>query len=243
MCRLAFSLYIFWNPDCHISVTDKHMKNTMFYAAREIDFQDLVLRPDVSMNMRLVASGEVLITAGVEVGEAGAFKTAHRALVKLDNGGNMVGSLRIDGPVIAKQRFVMKLDGSIARLDARHEAEDLTIELKAMEWGSSLLRFVYAFMANLESTKGKPTFFTPRLSFVACVMAKGVADKQKVVLLEDYISEEDGRFMKYVHNALPRPTEDIQSEDELHTAQFLCFAQHAQYHLTEGTVYTSDFQG
>ena len=50
--------------------------------------------------------------------------------------------------------------------------------------------------------------------------------------------------MKYINNARavscisPKAPEEMQN-----IANFLCFAQHVQYQVTHGTLFTSDYQG
>jgi hypothetical protein len=49
-------------------------------------------------------------------------------------------------------------------------------------------------------------------------------------------------FKKYIHNSSPLPISTL-TGNELHIAEFLCFAQHVQWTKTGTLAFLSDFQG
>ena len=60
-----------------------------------------------------------------------------------------------------------------------------------------------------------------------------------VYLLEERIP---GVFEKYISNGTPLPRANLDDEDR-NIAEYLSFAQHFQYVLTNRSMFVSDFQG
>ena len=83
----------------------------------------------------------------------------------------------------------------------------------------------------------------PKLRFVEAAVVE-VCGGKKFFLVEEWIDTSKEPFIKYINNARatscisPRAPKEIQN-----TANFLCFAQHVQYQVTQGTLFTSDYQG
>jgi hypothetical protein len=66
---------------------------------------------------------------------------------------------------------------------------------------------------------------------------------KKSFLLEERIDVPDSaEFTKYVHNGSALPNLD-ETDEEYHTALFLCAVQHLQYVKSQRCAYVSDFQG
>lgn len=88
---------------------------------------------------------------------------------------------------------------------------------------------------------GPPPFKVPQTSFVACALAITNAAKDKVFLVEEMI---EGSYLKYIHNSIAQPSNEVDGDpDAKETAIFLCFVQHAQYELTGGLAFVTDYQG
>ena len=124
---------------------------------------------------------------------------------------------------------------------------DLTLELNNQAWAAALLREVYAHCDTLIETQGLAVHL-PRMQFVDMVLAFDVdasnTSRGCVYLVEPRIdSEQEGKFVKYINNNSPDPLIKEYDSDFNDRAIFLSFVQHAQYALTGGMVYTSDFQG
>ena len=111
-----------------------------------------------------------------------------------------------------------------------------------MDWAKILLDLTYQFIKHTEDEKGAFPGTIPKLRFVEAAIAE-VSGGTKFFLVE-WIGTSEEPFMKYINNARavscisPRAPEKIQN-----IANFLCFAQHVQYHVTQGTLITSDYQG
>lgn len=54
----------------------------------------------------------------------------------------------------------------------------------------------------------------------------------------------EGSYLKYIHNSVAQPSNEVDGDpDAKETAMFLCFVQHAQYKLTGGLAFVTDYQG
>ncbi|TFK16770.1 kinase-like protein [Coprinopsis marcescibilis] len=126
-----------------------------------------------------------------------------------------------------------------------------------MMWANALLLASYSLVDEvLESRNGQPPPFTiPRLRFVKAALAtsmtrasiRGKSTASAPAVGRTYLIEErlEGSFKKYIHNAGGQPSASILPDDEPYytNARFLSFTQHAQFELTSGLAFVSDYQG
>ena len=82
----------------------------------------------------------------------------------------------------------------------------------------------------------------PHLHFVEAAIAE--CDTGKLFLIEEWINTSEAQFKKYINNVHAVSCIPQQAPEKIkNIANFLCFAQHVQYQVTEGTLFTSDYQG
>ena len=61
-------------------------------------------------------------------------------------------------------------------------------------------------------------------------------------LLKEWITDDGGEFMKFIHNVSCAPLLEP-DEENYDLAEFLVFTQHVQYVKTKGLAYIADYQG
>ena len=61
-------------------------------------------------------------------------------------------------------------------------------------------------------------------------------------LLEEWITDNRGKFIKFIHNVPCAPLLEP-GEEGYDLAEFLVFTQHVQYVKTKGLAYIADYQG
>lgn len=192
----------------------------------------------------------------------GAFKTSHSAsrlvMAPLPPGSSYPpGHLR-DFDIVAKRPY-QAVNGSIRRYDGQRELEFNLKEGNILLWASALLSEVYEFMMWFIGENGPCEYSIPNLRFVRAAIATSVSrvpsrsrsalqpPQLASAVTSSHLLEEkiDGAFVKYIHNADAGPNRRLTPDDEpyYHIAVFLSFTQHAQYHLTGGLAFVSDYQG
>ncbi|EGO02427.1 hypothetical protein SERLA73DRAFT_47425, partial [Serpula lacrymans var. lacrymans S7.3] len=130
------------------------------------------------------------------------------------------------------------------RLAIKDELAKMLVEANCMYWGCSLMKIVYQFISNSNCKEGLtelPPPTVPRLCMVYSTIAVPVVPslKSAVYLLEERI---EGDFVKYINNNSASPRPGLNNKQKL-IAEFLCFTQRVQYHLSHGLAFLSDFQG
>ena len=170
----------------------------------------------------------------------GTFKTAHPGSVILSN--NTLPP-PLSGKVCVKQLYFLNEAGKIRHYSASQEESFIHSEAVCLDWAKLLLDLTYKFIEDTEDEKGEFPGIIPRLRFVEAAIAE-VDGRAKFFLVEEWNDISKEPFIKYINNARavpcvsPRASEDIQN-----IANFLCFAQHVQYQVTQGTLFTFDYQG
>ena len=174
--------------------------------------------------------------------QKGAFKTAHPGSISLSSSNNTFPP-SLSGNVCIKQHYFLGTAGRIKRYSPLEEQSYIHSEVACLDWAKILLDLTYQFIRHTEDEKGGFPGTIPKLQFVEAAVA-GVSGGTKFVLVEEWIDTSKEPFMKYINNARavscisPRAPQEIQN-----IANFLCFAQHVQYQVTKGTLFTSDYQG
>ncbi|KAJ7755413.1 hypothetical protein B0H14DRAFT_3600064 [Mycena olivaceomarginata] len=121
----------------------------------------------------------------------------------------------------------------------------LTDELLTHQWANALLDTTYAHVTAVrqklfaDNPTWKPCLKVPELRFTEAGLAieQGEASRAKVYMMEEYIG---GPFKKYIHNGSAQPLPSVQNDT---VVIFLAFSQHAQYVLSNGLAFVSDYQG
>lgn len=148
-------------------------------------------------------------------------------------------------PMVCIKQCIYRNPGSTASLpyESRKQAEQLTSEIACLGWGTALIEEVYNFIEVEEAKRGKPPFDIPRMRFVQAALAIAKTDAKETFLIEEVIDEKkEGKFVKYLNNDSPKPIK-LKNPERIMRAEFLSFAQHAQYMKTGGMAFISDFQG
>jgi hypothetical protein len=171
----------------------------------------------------------------------GSLKTTH--LGRLTPVGNIpVTKFPWNRRIVIKRMYADGKKSTLQRRPASLDMIDTIQELKNNEWGHALLTDAYAFMAEKQKVKGKPSFIIPMLQFVR--IGKLMSGKPvRVMIIEEYIDPvEEGEFRKYLDNRSPIPFE-FEDPEDIHRANFLCFIQHVMWERTQGYAFIGDFQG
>ncbi|PBK62410.1 hypothetical protein ARMSODRAFT_895581, partial [Armillaria solidipes] len=121
-------------------------------------------------------------------------------------------------------------------------------EANTMLWANALHDMSLDMVLSKATSLGTAPGPIPDLRFVeAAVVMKSRPDSVRpkdwpgfCALVERLLSTDD--FVKYVCNGTPQPI-DLDSDEKHHTAVFLCFLQHVQYHFTKAKAFVSDYQG
>ena len=170
----------------------------------------------------------------------GAFKTAHSGLFALNLDGAVPPSL--SGNVCVKQLYFSGEGGVVKHYPPTEEQTYIQSEVGCLDWARILLNLTYEFVAVYKEDHGTFPGRIPNLHFVEAAIAE--CDGGKLFLVEEWISTSKAPFTKYINNAHAVPCIPQQAPEEVQNiANFLCFAQHVQYQVTEGTLFTSDYQG
>ncbi|KAJ7214378.1 hypothetical protein GGX14DRAFT_563200 [Mycena pura] len=169
------------------------------------------------------------------------FDPPSRCMLTIDNSVSEVGGFKTACfGTIATSPFASKLDKICAKqahdkdhkvLASLAQLEVLQDELMTHQWANALLILVYAHIATVREV--------PKVRFAEAGLAieQGVAGRAKVYMVEERIT---GPFKKFIHNGSARLSQSAQSDPVI---AFLAFTQHAQYVLSNGMAFVSDYQG
>ncbi|KAF7307111.1 Alpha-type protein kinase domain-containing protein [Mycena indigotica] len=130
-------------------------------------------------------------------------------------------------------------------LSSEAQLKHLPDEISAHQWGNALLEATYGMMRSWRATKmcddphWRSKLRSPQLRFteVGLAVEQGGGQHPKVFMVEERIT---GDFVKYIHNGSARLSASAQNDP---VALFLSFTQHAQYILSDGMIFVSDYQG
>lgn len=128
------------------------------------------------------------------------------------------------------------------------QIKELAADALSIQWASSLLQDVYAFIASYHKNQQTTCPITiPQFRFVKAGLAvtnvPGVApEKKEAFLVEELIQSTDGPWRKYINNCSSCPRH-FSDPGNCRRAEFLAFCQHVQYWRTGCQAFTSDFQG
>jgi hypothetical protein len=169
----------------------------------------------------------------------GSFKTAHSGSITSDNGAL---PLSLSGKVCVKQLYFSGANGRVMRYQSEEEQSHIYSEVGCFDWARILLDLTYGFIGDYEEENGAFAGTIPKLRFVDGAIAE--CGMGKFFLIEEWIDTSEAPFMKYINNACAVSCVPQNAPEEMQNiANFLCFAQHVQYKVTNGTLFTSDYQG
>ena len=144
---------------------------------------------------------------------------------------------------------------NLKHFDYADESRKVLTEGTLLGWPDSLLQFTYKFINDFIANQAlvEVPFEVPQLWFLKAAIvyseksldnALGASSSTShcVAYLLEELLPTGNLFIKYIHNADAVPLQD-HDEPGYNTAIFLCFIQHAQFILTHGQAYISDFQG
>ena len=186
-------------------------------------------------------SGRVDFNLSIDNSMKGSFKTSHRGSIVLDNG---VLPQSLSGTVCVKQLYFTEAGlGKARRYKGSEEQTLIHTEALCLDWAIMLLDLTYAFVEDFQSKHGNFPGVIPHLRFVETAIAEDQV-MNRHFLIEEWIDTSRTPFTKYINNGLPVSCISHSAPTEIQNiANFLCFAQHIQFHVTNGQVYTSDYQG
>lgn len=186
-------------------------------------------------------SGHLEVDLSITDSLKGSFKTSHHGSTVFGGEGLPPP---LSGAVCVKQLYFTEAGKSVARrYNGSKEQALVYTEALCLDWAVLLLDLTYAFVEDFQSEHGNFPGIIPSLHFVKAAIAECQVE-QKYFLIEEWIDTTKAPFIKYIHNGLPVPCVSPNAPTEvLNTANFLCFAQHVQFQVTGGLVYTSDYQG
>jgi len=126
--------------------------------------------------------------------------------------------------------------------------KELLSEFNNQAWAAALLGCLYLYIDKFFQDNPALWIDIPRFRFVEMALVKGLGastdSRGKIYLAEEYIDKDiDGVFRKYINNNSATPLFKDGDVDHNWRAEFLAFAQHFQHWVTQGAMYTSDFQG
>ncbi|EGN95133.1 hypothetical protein SERLA73DRAFT_125463 [Serpula lacrymans var. lacrymans S7.3] len=134
--------------------------------------------------------------------------------------------------------------GGHKRLAVQDKLVKMLDEANCLYWATSLMTLVYNFIDD--KLIRRPLVYSPpiiprlRIVHAALAIPQDTRESRNTVyLLEERIS---GQFVKCISNNCATPCHSL-APAKLEITTFLCFAQHAQYHFSQGLVFVSDFQG
>lgn len=182
---------------------------------------------------------------------------------KLAFAGNSTGpvfrNLNTESPggesLCIKQAFYTSTQtGNRKPYDAATQISTLVVDICCLVWADQLMRLVYRFIERHDHTATQAATTTssssrkdsqpliPALHYTSSGLACS-DDRNTIYLAEELIDANiEGRYVKYISNASPKPLSYLPDDDYVYVANFLCFSQHVQYKTTK-LAYVSDFQG
>ncbi|KAF5337968.1 hypothetical protein D9758_014308 [Tetrapyrgos nigripes] len=176
----------------------------------------------------------------------------------------------LNRPVIIKCLYKKGPDGQQSFYPQGHKLEETLREGMTLMWATALLDLAYAWIVKKlkekkatisqedwpswctgmpwphddEETAVPDLYFVKGGFFIGHGELKGTSSKDKTSQIGCYLVEEEIEvtenmpFKKYIHNGCTSIP-----EDSPFIVKFLAFIQHVQYWLTDGTAFTTDFQG
>jgi hypothetical protein len=187
-------------------------------------------------------SGRLRVDLSVTDSLKGSFKTSHHGSI-IPGNGELPSTL--SNTVCVKQLYYTEAGkNQVRRYGGLEEQSLVCAEALCLDWAVFLLDLTYGFIEHYQSQQDDNfQGVVPQLRFVEAAIAECQLE-QKTFLIEEWIDTSKAPFTKYINNGLPVPCVSPNAPAEvLNTANFLCFAQHVQYQVTGGLVYTSDYQG
>ncbi|SJK98937.1 uncharacterized protein ARMOST_02215 [Armillaria ostoyae] len=181
---------------------------------------------------------------------SGSFKTTHLGVLQVSimlQGVPLPPALQ--GNVCIKHPYHgVTRSGEPRRSPEGYERTCVLQEANTMLWANALHDMSLNMVLSKATSLGTAPGPIPDLHFVeAAVVMKSRPDSVRpkdwpgfCALVERLLSTDD--FVKYVCNGTPQPI-DLDSDKKHHTAVFLCFLQHVQYHFTKAKAFVSDYQG
>ncbi|KAL0945786.1 hypothetical protein HGRIS_012074 [Hohenbuehelia grisea] len=223
------------------SLFDKKTVSFSVFIAPRLLYEALVANPHVYKDLLKQTPIQARITYSTSaIPKSGVFKSALEAVTSSSLFPDSTTELAIcmkqcffTDPATRKQVFY----------DCRKQAGLLILEMRCLGWASALMDVVYAFIAQMESEVGKPSFEVPSMWFISSGLAIAETEEKQTYLVEERIKDEDGKFIKYICNSSATPTQFKKHPQRRLRAEFLSFAQHVQYMKTRKMAYVSDFQG
>ena len=174
----------------------------------------------------------------------GAFKTAHlgHVISPLANIPDWSAQKICVKQFYWHNKSVNKTVPPITRYSNADTCTKVMQELGCLDWATMLLNLAYRFIEREVEKYGPPPKSIPKLRYVRAMFAE-LPLTGKCFLIEEWIDSAT-KFVKYINNGSPVPCVPLGAAAEVHQiAEFLSFAQHAQYNETGGAVFTSDYQG
>ena len=244
------------------------LQSIMFYPIPTLPFHEILEKPDkhsFQVNPLLSYPGQFIFDTSVNslVG-AGGFKTAYSAQLVLTPPASLgLGSLPCHDVIMKRPYHTFgnpTNDSSKVRFNHYvfcEEVEKLFREANVLYWAKLLMQMTCDFIDNaIAVSSNSPCFKIPHLRFVEAGLALAymqVALENKTMstpstrmtgayLLEEWITDDSGEFMKFIHNVSCAPLLEP-NEENYDLAEFLVFTQHVQYVKTKGLAYIADYQG
>ncbi|KAF8957943.1 hypothetical protein BDZ97DRAFT_2061944 [Flammula alnicola] len=183
----------------------------------------------------------------------GTFKTANLASLEFDNVRSLVGlgSVEVDKFAVALKRPFLDVKAAskrpglrsvnaaapVSRLTVTDEQHAVTGEAKLLVWANALLEFAYDFIFDYAQTNNAPPGVE---DFIRCGR-EAIGNNLSGKTINTTSNIPFGGDVAWYPS---RATTILERDDpEYELAEFLMFMQHAQYQITHGTAYISDFQG
>ena len=148
--------------------------------------------------------------------------------------------------VLLSQELSFFIANKAVILPSTTQLKLLPDELKTHQWGEALLDATYALVRKVREQKladghlrWKPKLKVPDMRFAEAglVVEQGNSNRARIYMVEERIG---GEYKKYIHNATARLPASAQTDS---VALFLAFSQHAQYIMSNGMAFVSDYQG
>jgi hypothetical protein len=240
-----------------LSVADHTTINVTVYKPKILCFNDLLT--DKASQLLLDPSSSFYTAVRTSISYSSKAKI-HYGVFKLAFAGNSTSpvfrKLNSESPggesLCLKQSFYTSTQsGNRKPHDAATQVSNLVVDICCLVWADQLMQLVYRFIEHHDhatqaaATSSKDSDsrpLVPALHFTGSGLACS-DDRNTIYLVEELIDANiEGRYIKYVSNALPKPLSYLPGDEYINVANFLCFSQHVQY-MTTKLAYVSDFQG
>ena len=268
--KMSTSGFLFFFLDCMflqtvnvgvLSVADHTALNVTVYKPQISSFNDLLT--DKASQLLLDPTSSIYSAVRTSISYSSKAEI-HYGIFKLAFAGNsttpVFRNLNSESPggesICLKQKYYMSAQsGKRKPYDAATQVSSLIIDICSLVWADQLMRLVYRFIENhdhatqpeaaavsISSSKKDSRPLVPALHFTSSGLACS-DDRNTIYLVEELIDANvEGRYVKYVSNASPKPLSFLPGDKYINVANFLCFSQHVQY-MTTKLAYVSDFQG